>query len=210
MSKEETPEEQEGMSYEEAVREGFQQMAIDADGEKVDPRKAAGSQVEGELYTGKCKFFKVHEGYGFLSPDDGTGDVFVHQSVVQKSGFRSLEKNEVVEYRFGFSEQGREATVVTGPAGVDCKGNRPRSTRCFNCGEHGHYAKDCTSPPLPKRCHFCKSEDHLVAACEEKKKARAIQAKTGGKGSKKKSNNEDKSEEHADNNVEVPAAENDS
>ncbi|XP_033117985.1 protein lin-28 homolog isoform X2 [Anneissia japonica] len=201
MSNNETPREQESMTYEEAVREGFEQMAIDADGKKVDPRKAAGSQNEGELYTGKCKFFKVHEGYGFLSPDDGTGDVFVHQSVVKKPGFRSLEKNEAVEYRFNFSDQGREATVVTGPDGADCKGNRPRSTRCFNCGEHGHYAKDCTSPPLPKRCHFCKSEDHLVAACEEKKKARANQVKIAAKGTRPKGDDdepEEKSEESSE------------
>ena len=41
-------------------------------------------------------------------------------------------------------------------------------TRCYNCNEHGHHAKNCPEPPLPKRCHHCKSEDHLVADCPDK------------------------------------------
>ena len=41
--------------------------------------KAAGSQAPGELYSGKCKWFSLAKCYGFVTPDDGTGDVFVHQ-----------------------------------------------------------------------------------------------------------------------------------
>lgn len=41
--------------------------------------------------------------------------------------------------------------------------------RCYNCDERGHHAKECKLPPLPKRCHHCKSVDHLVACCTTKR-----------------------------------------
>ena len=38
-------------------------------------------------------------------------------------------------------------------------------SRCYNCQEMGHYAKECSKPLQPKRCHHCNSVEHLVAEC---------------------------------------------
>nr|CAH7723367.1 unnamed protein product [Callosobruchus chinensis] len=137
------------------------------------------SQVESEASTlglrrGKCKWFNVAKGWGFITPDDGSQDVFVHQSVIQMTGFRSLGDEEEVEFECKVSEKGLEATKVTGLGGIDCKGShrRPiskkrfRKIRCYNCGEFAnHIAAKCQLGPQPKRCHNCKSEEHLFADC---------------------------------------------
>ncbi|XP_037961473.2 protein lin-28 homolog isoform X1 [Plutella xylostella] len=138
--------------------------------------------VTGVTRRGRCKWFNVAKGWGFITPDDGGQDVFVHQSVIQMPGFRSLGDEEAVEFECKESDKGLEATRVSGPAAVDCQGShrRPiskkrfRKIRCYNCGEFAnHIAAKCAIGPQPKRCHNCKSEDHLIADCpvkEEKKK----------------------------------------
>ncbi|XP_025829491.1 protein lin-28 homolog [Agrilus planipennis] len=123
---------------------------------------------------GKCKWFNVAKGWGFITPDDGGQDVFVHQSVIQMQGFRSLGDDEEVDFECKVSDKGLEATRVTGVNGSECRGShrRPvskkrfRKIRCYNCGEFAnHIAAKCSLGPQPKRCHNCKSEDHLVADC---------------------------------------------
>ena len=49
--------------------------------------------------TGRCKWFNVDRGFGIIVPDDGGCDVFVHQSVIQMLGWRSLGDWEFVEFR---------------------------------------------------------------------------------------------------------------
>ncbi|KAL5009616.1 hypothetical protein ScPMuIL_011921, partial [Solemya velum] len=123
---------------------------------------------------GRCKWFNVAKGWGFITPDDGSQDVFVHQSVIHKSGFRSLADDEEVEFECKPSDKGVEATFVCGPGGTECRGSdrRPmsrkkfRKIRCYNCGDFGnHIAAKCPHGPLPKRCHNCKSTEHLIADC---------------------------------------------
>ena len=48
--------------------------------------------------TGIVKWFNDSKGFGFITPDDGTADVFVHISAVEVSGYRSLEENQRVEF----------------------------------------------------------------------------------------------------------------
>lgn len=148
----------------------------------------------GRRKHGGCKWFNVAQGWGFITPDDKSQDVFVHQSVIHKSGFRSLADGERVEFEWRVSEKGIEATFVCGPDGRECRGSdrRPvsrkkfRKIRCYNCGDLGnHIAKKCPHGPLPKRCHFCKSTEHLIADCPFREPTRK------GKNDSKNGNNED-------------------
>ncbi|XP_022655128.1 protein lin-28 homolog A-like isoform X1 [Varroa destructor] len=132
------------------------------------------SGLVGVRRRGRCKWFNVAKGWGFISSLDEGPDVFVHQSVIQMSGFRSLGDEEEVEFECRASSKGLEATLVCGPGTNDCKGShrRPmskkkfRKVRCYNCGEFAnHIAAKCREGPLPKRCHQCKSSDHLIADC---------------------------------------------
>ncbi len=47
---------------------------------------------------GKVKWFNEQKGYGFITPEDGSKDVFVHFSAIQDSGFKTLKENEDVEF----------------------------------------------------------------------------------------------------------------
>ena len=50
------------------------------------------------MLTGKVKWFNYQKGYGFISPDNGTKDIFVHISAIDKSGISSLNENDKVSY----------------------------------------------------------------------------------------------------------------
>jgi CspA family cold shock protein len=50
------------------------------------------------MAQGTVKWFSPRKGFGFITPDDGTADVFVHISAVEVSGYRSLEENQRVEF----------------------------------------------------------------------------------------------------------------
>ena len=50
------------------------------------------------MLTGKVKWFNSQKGYGFISPDNGTKDIFVHISVIEKCGISSLNENDKVSY----------------------------------------------------------------------------------------------------------------
>jgi len=62
--------------------------------------------------TGTVKFFNSDKGYGFIQPDDGGKDVFVHFSNIAGSGYRNLEENQKVEYEVGQGRKGDEARDV--------------------------------------------------------------------------------------------------
>ena len=50
------------------------------------------------MATGKVKWFNETKGYGFITPDDGSKDVFVHISAVERAGLRSLKENQAVSF----------------------------------------------------------------------------------------------------------------
>jgi CspA family cold shock protein len=61
--------------------------------------------------TGTVKWFSDDKGYGFITPDDGSSDVFVHFSSIEGDGFRTLAENVKVEYE---TEQGPKGPSATG------------------------------------------------------------------------------------------------
>ena len=65
------------------------------------------------MATGTVKWFSADKGYGFITPDDGSNDVFVHFSSIAGSGFRSLAEGAKVQYETEPGQKGLQAINVT-------------------------------------------------------------------------------------------------
>ncbi|MFQ5705170.1 MAG: cold-shock protein [Gemmatimonadales bacterium] len=63
--------------------------------------------------TGKVKWFNDSKGYGFITPDNGEKDCFVHHSAIQEEGFRSLSEGQPVEFEVVEGDKGPAAENVT-------------------------------------------------------------------------------------------------
>jgi CspA family cold shock protein len=64
------------------------------------------------LASGTVKWFSSEKGYGFITPDDGGADVFVHFSGIQGAGYRNLEEGQKVEYEVTKGPKGDQASDV--------------------------------------------------------------------------------------------------
>jgi CspA family cold shock protein len=64
------------------------------------------------MATGTVKWFNDSKGYGFIAPEDGTKDVFVHHSNIAGNGFKSLSEGEKVEFEVREGQKGPEAVNV--------------------------------------------------------------------------------------------------
>ena len=65
------------------------------------------------MARGTVKWFNAEKGYGFITPEDGSKDVFVHYSAIGGNGYRSLEENQTVELDVTQGDKGPQAANVT-------------------------------------------------------------------------------------------------
>jgi CspA family cold shock protein len=64
------------------------------------------------MSVGTVKWFNGEKGFGFISPEDGSADVFVHFSQIAGSGYRNLEENQRVEFDVEAGQKGPQAANV--------------------------------------------------------------------------------------------------
>ena len=63
------------------------------------------------MATGTVKWFSSQKGYGFIQPEDGTKDVFVHISAVERAGLGTLREGQKIDYEIERGPQGRTSAV---------------------------------------------------------------------------------------------------
>ncbi len=64
------------------------------------------------MSTGIVKWFNASKGYGFITPDEGGDDLFVHHSEIKTEGYASLDEGQKVEFEIGEGKKGPCATNV--------------------------------------------------------------------------------------------------
>ena len=62
--------------------------------------------------TGKVKWFNERKGFGFITPDDGSDDLFIHHTEIKVDGYRSLHEDQEVEFEVGEGRKGPTANNV--------------------------------------------------------------------------------------------------
>ncbi|WP_175957064.1 cold-shock protein [Schaalia sp. Marseille-Q2122] len=64
------------------------------------------------MATGVVKWFNADKGFGFITPDDGSADIFAHFSAIESTGFRTLDEGEKVEFEVTEGPKGLQASRI--------------------------------------------------------------------------------------------------
>jgi CspA family cold shock protein len=88
------------------LRRATQPIRVTSADHRLVPRRRQ------QMAQGTVKWFNADKGFGFIAPDDGTADVFVHYSAIETSGYRSLAENQKVEYTVNQGAKGPQAAQV--------------------------------------------------------------------------------------------------
>ena len=65
------------------------------------------------MATGTVRWFDSGKGYGFITPDDGSSDVFAHYSQINATGFKTLDEEQKVEFEVTQGDKGPQASNIT-------------------------------------------------------------------------------------------------
>ena len=76
-----------------------------------EPARAVPQRGSEPMPQGTVKWFNPTKGYGFIAPDTGGKDVFVHISAVQRAGLRSLNEGQRVQFEIEMQQNGRAAAI---------------------------------------------------------------------------------------------------
>jgi CspA family cold shock protein len=74
---------------------------------------------------GTVKFFNENKGYGFIQPDEGGNDAFVHITAVERAGMRSLRQDQRVSYELEQDRRGKMSAVDLKPAEEAAQSQQP-------------------------------------------------------------------------------------
>lgn len=77
--------------------------------------RISGLQKDDAMTEGTVKWFNPQKGYGFIQPDDGSKDVFVHISAVERAGLSSLNEGQKVSFDLERGQQGKTAATNLKP-----------------------------------------------------------------------------------------------
>ena len=67
------------------------------------------------MATGTVKWFNDAKGFGFITPDDGSGDLFAHFSAINMNGFKSLKEGQKVNFEVAEGAKGKQAANIKMP-----------------------------------------------------------------------------------------------
>ncbi len=79
---------------------------------RSERRSLAGQKAVQSMPSGTVKWFNAEKGFGFITPDDGSQDLFAHYSAIEAQGYRSLEEGQRVTFEVTQGQKGPQAAAI--------------------------------------------------------------------------------------------------